>query len=197
MAQAPRLPPQFYRLVPALYPHFAKVVHSAGVTGPEFLCLSYVRKAGKEVEPGLSVLPIAELKLMLLNFGAYASESGALGFITNHLQNERGYLKHHRLTPGEKQKLFPGVGGYRDAVALTGVGREKLAAIDRGSENLFRRITSNISSSTLANFMSFLAPFAEEAVKRLEMMAEDSKNNTGSPPPRAKKIASPWPGNRS
>jgi hypothetical protein len=122
------------------------------------------------------VLPIGELKLLLLNFGAYESASGALGFIANHMQTAKRYLQHRRLTPMEKQRLFPTVGGYRDAVHLTSIGQERLDQIDRGVEKMFENMTSDVPAATLRSFLGLLAPFADQAVNRLEFMIEEQKN---------------------
>jgi len=144
-----RFPGALYDLIPALYPHLAEVLHSAEITGPEFLSLSFVKNTGKQIEAGATALPLADLKALLIKVGEYESDGGASGFITGTLENRHGYLKPGRLTPDQKTKLFPHSPGYRDVVIITQAGADKLIEVNRRVERLFDDVTKGITGIAL------------------------------------------------
>lgn len=167
MAKQKRFPEELYRLIPAMYPHFVEILHTAGITGPEFFVLSHIKHAGKEIQPGVVVMPISEIKDILVRAGQYTSTSGAHGFITNHLQHNLKYLEHRRVTPEQKRDLFPSSTGYRDVVTITQRGFEKLDEVNREVERLFQDTTTGIPEMLMRTGLSAFSRIASLAIRKL------------------------------
>lgn len=165
-------PKELYDLVPALYPHVADILRRTGISGPEFLSLSFVKNRGKQIEDGVVGLPLAELKALLIAVGEYETDGGASGFITGTLENKHRYLKPGRLTPEQKELLFPDSPGYRDVVIITDAGFAKLADINAGIERLFGEVTSHVTGFTsraaLRTFLKAFGQVAGAVINRLE-----------------------------
>ena len=164
-------PRQLYSLIPALYPHLAEILQNANLTGIEFFALSYVKNNGQPFEDGDIGLPISDLRDILLKAGAYDSDSGARGFITNHLQVSKQFLAHRRMTKEEKERLFPTSGGYRDALVLTAVGHARLQSVNDQVEVLFSRALNGVQAPFLGQLLRGVDGIAGQVVKRLEDLA--------------------------
>lgn len=172
-----RFPQSLYRLIPSLYPHFAEILKTADITTSELLTLSYVKHRGQDIGPQGMALPIKTLMSMLVKVGMYQSDSGAHGFITSHLENRAGYLRHHTITPAEKDHFFPGAKGYRDVVVLTEKGHEKLNDVNREVEKLFDNVVGKgIPPLVLKTVLVALDNAADHVVGRLDQLAKDKED---------------------
>lgn len=171
-----RFPPELYRFIPALYPHLAEILESVGLTGTEFFALSYIRHQGKLIEEGRVALPISSLKVMLMKTGAYASESGAHGFISGHLETTKHYVEHQRLTPQQKKELFPKATGHRDVVVLAQLGEEKLDGVNARVEKLFEETIRGVSPILLRGVLQAIVTLATPVILRLELLASHDGN---------------------
>jgi hypothetical protein len=179
-----RFPQQLYRLIPILYPRFAEILHRSKISGPAFFALSYVKNTGKEIEPGVVVLPVADLKNILVKAGEYDSGSGAHGFITTHLQNHLKYLQHHRLTPEQKREFFPDSPGYRDAVSITALGYQRIAEVNKQVEQFFNEatthLTKGITGKALKALLKAFSVMAGPLIDRLEDLARQKNEASDS-----------------
>jgi hypothetical protein len=111
---------------------------------------------------------------MLVTIGHYETENGALGFITNHLQTKKEYLRHYRFTSAkEKEERFPDAGGYRDAVVLTPEGVKKLDELNDRVDKLYAKVTATISGKALAVVLKGLLPLAKQLTKELEKLTAE------------------------
>jgi hypothetical protein len=171
----PLFPKQFYELIPALYPHLVDIFGNAGISLQEFCCLSIVKNTGKEVAPGVVALPLSDLKSMLVRTGEY-TPSGANGFLTHRLQNQRKFLESRKISQELKDELFPDSDGYRDVLIVSEEGNTRLTRVNAGVEALFVDGTRGIQGAAFKAFLKVFAPFADAVVDRLRVLARERKS---------------------
>lgn len=167
-----RFPKQLYSFLPAIYPHLIDAMRQCGVTSNELFVLSYVKNVGKELAPAVHALPIADLKDMLKKIGY--SDSGATGFVTTHLANKKRYLAHHRLTPEEKETLFPDSAGYRDVVYVTELGMAKLSEMRDRIETLYKNAVKGIRGIPMKALIGAFSAVADSVTVKLQKLNRDS-----------------------
>lgn len=172
MASNP-FPSGLYRMIPALYPHFAEILRSVGLSGREFLALSYIKNSGREVGKGLTCAPIADLKALLIKMGEYKGDSGASSFI--HELEKKKYVEPRKLTLEEKAAHFPESTGHRDTVSITPVGLDQLQSVNAKVEQLYREMTVGLSGKLLKACLSAFAKLAEPLIERLDQRARELK----------------------
>jgi hypothetical protein len=174
-------PSELYRLIPALYPHFADILHSAKITGAELFALSYIKYRGKKLDGGHLALPVSELKAILVKVGEYGTSSGAAGFITNRLEKRSGLVKGFTLSHQERRDLFASATGYRDAVILTEAGLRKLEEINALVEDLYSQVARGTSPAIRVPLLMAFRRAAKALTERLESLSATKRRAPGPP----------------
>lgn len=168
---AKRLPPELYQVIPALYPHFVDILNSANVTGPQFFVLSFVRHRGQEIQPGVTALPVSDIKDNLVKAGVYESVSGAAGFIGS--LEAKGWLRHIRITRQQKDEVFPLATGYRDVLVLTAAGERLLDEVNRLVDALFARLSAGVPRPVMTALVAAIKRSSGKIVTKLNDLSDE------------------------
>jgi hypothetical protein len=171
-----QFPQEFYRLIPALYPHLAEILHLSGIAGREFLALSFVKNTGKESANGAVVLPISDLKALLIKIGEFKGDSGASTFIAE--LEERGLLAPGKISRKEKELLFPDSTGHRDVVSVSTDGHSKLEEINKRVEQLYLDATAGLAGATLRVGIKAFGQVAGRLITKLENRSMDRPDSS-------------------
>ena len=164
-------PADLYRLIPALYPHFADILDSTELTGVEFFALSYIKYRGKPLDGGHVAIPVSELKAILLKLGEYNTLSGAAGFIANRLEKRYGFVRSVTLSHKERRDLFADSTGYRDAVVLTDAGHAKLKQVNDLVEQLYHQVSAGTPYLIRQPLLGAFRKAARHLIARLETLS--------------------------